>query len=155
MRRGQAAFEFLMTYGWAILAVLVMMGALAYYAGYFPLVSPSKCVLDTPFACVSYKVDAPASAGQNGTIELGIVPMKGMDYVNVTVDCNRGGLYTPSNITTGYIQDTLRLNGSMLRFSCPVSGTLHRGNIYIRYRLYNQVVFHDIKGSFVAPVENN
>ena len=30
-RKGQAAMEFLMTYGWAILVVLVVIGALAYF----------------------------------------------------------------------------------------------------------------------------
>ncbi|MBW2974548.1 hypothetical protein KY366_02420 [Candidatus Woesearchaeota archaeon] len=31
MKKGQAAMEFLMTYGWAILVVLVAIGALAYF----------------------------------------------------------------------------------------------------------------------------
>jgi uncharacterized protein (UPF0333 family) len=30
-QRGQAAMEFLMTYGWAILVVLIAIGALAYF----------------------------------------------------------------------------------------------------------------------------
>lgn len=33
-KKGQAAMEFLMTYGWAILVVLVAIGALAYF-GFF------------------------------------------------------------------------------------------------------------------------
>jgi len=37
-RKGQAAMEFLMTYGWAILVVLVVIGALAY----FGVLSPSS-----------------------------------------------------------------------------------------------------------------
>jgi len=31
MKKSQAAMEFLMTYGWAILVVLVAIGALAYF----------------------------------------------------------------------------------------------------------------------------
>jgi len=31
MKKGQAAMEFLMTYGWAILVVLIAIGALAYF----------------------------------------------------------------------------------------------------------------------------
>jgi uncharacterized protein (UPF0333 family) len=38
MRKGQAAMEFLMTYGWAILVVLAAIGALAY----FGVLSPDK-----------------------------------------------------------------------------------------------------------------
>jgi len=38
MKKGQAAMEFLMTYGWAILVVLAAIGALAY----FGVLSPNK-----------------------------------------------------------------------------------------------------------------
>ena len=37
-KKGQAAMEFLMTYGWAILVVLVAIGALAY----FGVLSPDR-----------------------------------------------------------------------------------------------------------------
>jgi len=35
-KKGQAALEFLMTYGWAFLVILVMIGALAYF-GFIPI----------------------------------------------------------------------------------------------------------------------
>ena len=38
MRKGQAALEFLMTYGWAILVVLAAIAALAY----FGVLSPDR-----------------------------------------------------------------------------------------------------------------
>lgn len=38
MKKGQAAMEFLMTYGWAILVVLIAIGALAY----FGVLSPER-----------------------------------------------------------------------------------------------------------------
>ena len=39
-KKGQAAFEFLMTYGWAIIIVLAAIGALA-YVGVIPIPPPS------------------------------------------------------------------------------------------------------------------
>jgi hypothetical protein len=56
-RKAQAAMEFLMTYGWAILVVLVAIGALAY----FGVLSPSKFVPDTcqfgpGISCDDFKV---------------------------------------------------------------------------------------------------
>lgn len=36
MRKGQSAFEYLMTYGWAILIVVVVAGVLAYYGVFNP-----------------------------------------------------------------------------------------------------------------------
>lgn len=47
-KRGQAALEFLMTYGWAILVVLVAIGALAYFGVLRPeKLLPEKCVIAT------------------------------------------------------------------------------------------------------------
>ena len=50
--RGQAALEFMMTYGWAILVVLAAIGALSY----FGILNPSKftpdtCLASSGFAC--------------------------------------------------------------------------------------------------------
>jgi hypothetical protein len=42
MKKGQAAMEFLMTYGWAILVVITAVGTLAY----FGLLNPSNLVSD-------------------------------------------------------------------------------------------------------------
>ena len=48
MKKAQAAMEFLMTYGWAILVVLVAVGALAYFGVLNPeRVLPEKCLLPT------------------------------------------------------------------------------------------------------------
>ena len=51
-KKGQAAMEFLMTYGWAILVVLIAIGALVY----FGVISPEKfiqdsCTLTPPLSC--------------------------------------------------------------------------------------------------------
>ena len=56
--KSQAAMEFLMTYGWAILVVLAAIAALAY----FGVLSPEKflgekCILEPGLACVSNKVE--------------------------------------------------------------------------------------------------
>ncbi|MFH1589060.1 MAG: hypothetical protein ABIB43_00645 [archaeon] len=51
-KKGQAALEFLTTYGWAFLIILVMIGALAY----FGILNPERfmsdrCVMPAPFVC--------------------------------------------------------------------------------------------------------
>jgi hypothetical protein len=57
--KGQAALEFLMTYGWAILVVLVVIGALAYFGVLNPsMLMPEKCTLQTGFSCKAHRVDA-------------------------------------------------------------------------------------------------
>ncbi len=57
-RKGQAAMEFLMTYGWAILVVLGAIGALAYFGVLNPTkFLPEKCIMETGFTCISSKVE--------------------------------------------------------------------------------------------------
>ncbi len=56
-KKAQGALEFLMTYGWAFLVILIMIGALAY----FGVLSPSKflperCTLTTGLTCTDYKL---------------------------------------------------------------------------------------------------
>ncbi|MBI5148842.1 hypothetical protein HZA33_04125 [Candidatus Pacearchaeota archaeon] len=51
-KRGQAAMEFLMTYGWAILAAAVVIAALAAFGVFSPgkFVS-ARCTVTAPFEC--------------------------------------------------------------------------------------------------------
>ncbi|MFH1591726.1 MAG: hypothetical protein ABIC95_07435 [archaeon] len=53
MKKGQAAMEFLMTYGWAILVVLAAIGALAYFGILSPeKVLPERCTGPAGLDCV-------------------------------------------------------------------------------------------------------
>ncbi|MBI3034854.1 hypothetical protein HYY71_00890 [Candidatus Woesearchaeota archaeon] len=57
-KKAQAAMEFLMTYGWAILVVLAAIAALAYFGVLSPeKFLPEKCILQPGIACVSHKVE--------------------------------------------------------------------------------------------------
>ncbi len=56
-RKAQAAMEFLMTYGWAILVVLVVIGALAYFGVLSPsTLLPEKCTFPVSVNCVDHSV---------------------------------------------------------------------------------------------------
>lgn len=51
-RRAQAALEFLTTYGWAILVIMVMIGAISYFGILRPdEVLPSRCTVAAEFTC--------------------------------------------------------------------------------------------------------
>lgn len=51
-KRGQAAMEFLMTYGWAILAAVIAIGVLIYFGVFSPgRFVPETCVLAAPLGC--------------------------------------------------------------------------------------------------------
>ncbi len=57
-KRGQAAMEFLMTYGWALLVVLVAIGALAFFGVLNPgQFLPASCNLFPGLGCTDFKID--------------------------------------------------------------------------------------------------
>ena len=62
-KRSQAAMEFLMTYGWAILVVLAAIAALAYFGILSPeKFLPEKCVISTGSGIFCDEFSASASA---------------------------------------------------------------------------------------------
>ena len=60
--KSQAAFEFLTTYGWAFLVILIMVGTLAYFGILNPSnVLPSRCNIGADFQCLDYQISATAN----------------------------------------------------------------------------------------------
>ena len=58
MKRAQAAMEFLMTYGWALLVVLIAIAALAFFGVLNPgKFLPSNCNLGVGFSCEDFIID--------------------------------------------------------------------------------------------------
>lgn len=54
-KRAQGALEFLMTYGWAFLVILIMIGALAYFGVLSPTkFLPERCTFGSQFLCKDY-----------------------------------------------------------------------------------------------------
>lgn len=54
-KKAQGALEFLMTYGWAFLVILIMIGALAYFGVLSPTkFLPERCTFGTQFLCKDY-----------------------------------------------------------------------------------------------------
>lgn len=52
MKKAQSALEFLMTYGWAFLVILIMIGALAYFGVLNPQkFLPDRCNFGTQISC--------------------------------------------------------------------------------------------------------
>ena len=61
-KRAQAALEFLTTYGWAFLVILIMIGTLAYFGILSPSkVLPNRCNFGSEFQCQDYQISATAN----------------------------------------------------------------------------------------------
>ena len=72
-KKAQGALEFLMTYGWAFLVILIMIGALAYFGVLDPSkFLPDRCNFSSQFECPSGKfvID---STGTNDYIKIALV----------------------------------------------------------------------------------
>ena len=69
-RRSQAALEFLTTYGWAFLVILIMIGALAYLGVLRPSkVLPDRCTFGTEINCVDFRIGY-GTDGTDGTFDI-------------------------------------------------------------------------------------
>ena len=54
-KKGQAALEFLMTYGWALIMILILIAAISYFGILNPKkIIPDKCVFGPEIECISY-----------------------------------------------------------------------------------------------------
>ena len=59
IRKSQAALEFLTTYGWAFLVILIMIGTLAYFGILSPSkILPNRCNFGAEFQCIDYQISA-------------------------------------------------------------------------------------------------
>ena len=77
--KAQAALEFLTTYGWAFLVILVMISALAYFGILKPSnILPDKCILGSEIECQDYVI----SSGTTGGIKLRLKNNLG-DTINI------------------------------------------------------------------------
>lgn len=83
-KKGQAAMDFLMTYGWAVLVVLAAIGSLIYFGALSPG-SLEKCILPAEVAsCLDFKY--------SGTgIEMVIRNNAGFGMDGITITVNGAG----------------------------------------------------------------
>ena len=170
-KKGQAAMEFLMTYGWALLVVLIAIAALAFFGLLNPSrFLPEKCEVAPGLTCMDFTAStdalAPVSVNDNITILLnnGIgQTMRNVEF-NVT-DCAAqclgldiaGGVcrgtavpLVPLTITEG---DTVKLNVSQCANMVP--NTRFKADMSITYdtKVESYTLGHSKQGYIVVQVE--
>jgi len=115
-KKGQAALEFLTTYGWAFLVILIMIGALSYFGVLNPTkYVPDSCRFSAPFTC------------DNAVITTTELTMKfkntGEDAAVITTitltDANSGNTETVTDFSSGV---TGTCTGTATELTCPVGG---------------------------------
>lgn len=97
-KRGQAALEFLTTYGWAFLVILVMIGALSYFGVLDPSkFLPNRCQFETGLDCGRYTLDSNGAGDDFALFEL--VNNRGTTLFVTAIDWSNDGSI-PSNACT-------------------------------------------------------
>lgn len=103
MAKSQAALEFLTTYGWAFLIILIMIGTLAYFGILKPSkILPNRCTIGPEFQCLDYQISGTANTFKmrlkNGIGEV-------IDVSSITLSSETATQYscsTPPTMPTGW-----------------------------------------------------
>ena len=143
-RKSQAALEFIMTYGWAILVVLVAIGALAYFGVLSPdKFLPSKCTLQAGMACLDHK-----ASGAANTVDIVIQNSLGFDISAITVkvgDCGTDS--TPATLANGD-------KGTYTITCSPVlSGSKFNKALNVSYTITDTGISHNNVGQLTTRIE--
>ncbi len=140
-RKGQAAMEFLMTYGWAILAAIIAIGVLAW----FGVFSPGRLTQDTIF------IGAPL--GSNAAK---------VNTTHVTIDLQNGAGETinVTSLTVGsctplvYGQSIAAGSSSVIMIPCALAvDTTLRGTISISYLKSTSTIEQTSTGTITYKVK--
>ena len=142
--KSQAALEFIMTYGWAIVVTLVAIGALAYFGVLDPgKFLPDRCTLPTGIACLDQ-----AAYASIGEIDVNLRNALGVDATSVRVAI--------SGCTSSFSTPSLK-NGASVT-AAPTSCTLtagqkYSGQINVTFTNADTGVTHKLQGNVLTKVQ--
>ncbi|MEA3248191.1 MAG: hypothetical protein U9Q73_00635 [Nanoarchaeota archaeon] len=139
-KKGQAALEFLMTYGWAILAAIIVIGALGSYF-YFNQTGSSSIFINAPFYGV-------ASSASEDTVNLEIMNKGGETLSSVTVNITGKGCTQDASF------DGSSSAAQIITLTCTDAnaGTTFSGDIVVTYLRPGSSLPLTSTGSVSAPV---
>jgi hypothetical protein len=145
MRKGQAAMEFLMTYGWAILAAVIVIGVLAYFGVFSPSTYvQNQCTLSAPMGCNKGAVSATTSG-----VTFELVNGAGEAATNVVVAITGCG-----NTAAAPIATLAESTPTAITVTCaPALATgKFKGAIAVNYTIQGSTIVQTSTGSVVAKV---
>jgi hypothetical protein len=145
-RKAQAATEYLLTYGWAFMAIIITVGALAYFGVVNPTsFIPDRCNFGSQMECVDFMLDTTGihmyiqnNYGKNITITA-------IEGINDALVCQG----TPSiDIPAGEKEE----------ITCTVTPALTKGNkkqvpMIITFKRQDGTVFHNVTGEVYSVVQ--
>jgi hypothetical protein len=142
-KRGQAATEFLMTYGWAILVVGIAIASLAYFGVLSPdQFLPEKCTFPAGLGCVDHKIT-------ETNVQLYIQNSMGYD-----ITINSINLTDKSGCINSTSADLANGGELLYTISCSsTAGSKFKSDIKVNYVNSATNISHNKLGSLIARVE--
>ena len=143
-RRGQAAMEFLMTYGWAILAAIIVVGVLWYIIGNPANLAGDKFVMSQPLGNNAMTI----SAAGGVTME---VRNGAGDTVTVTE-------VVVTNCGTSGVINTVVADGALQIFTLAtcvpvlVAGSRFKGDVTIKYTKIGSTLVQQATGTISGRI---
>lgn len=152
MKKSQAAMEFLMTYGWAIMIIFIVVGSL-FYLGIFDLPVPTTCDIPNPYTCRDLKIDSLVSNKFTIRIEaVNIDPASAENKVkSITIN---GIACTPISTDLKTASET-PVNIECSNYASPIGlskGSRYEGTIVLGYQKLGGSA-REVTGSFSGKVE--
>ena len=139
-KKGQAALEFLMTYGWAILAAIIVIGALGTYF-YFNQGGTDTVYINAPFSGIASSISATQ-------IQVEIENKGGEDLRTVTLNVSNAGC---TQVAVGDIDGSDA--AQIVTVSCSDIGTgTFKGDIAITYLRPGSSLPSRATGSISGPI---
>ena len=141
--KAQAAMEFIMTYGWAIVVVLIVITALSHFGILNPgNIFPERCILQLGLECVDYKVtQSEVALIIKNTLGTTItIRSTGVSVNNITCSSNSSQIM-PSNA-----RSVSMISGC----SNGMPGERFKGEITISYT--KKGLLHIAKGTIIAEI---
>jgi len=146
--RAQAAMEFLMTYGWAVLILMVVI-AILYYLGVFSPSPPRSCVFPAGFTCYEFEVY------QNGSLYLDVGQATGKMVTVTAVGCGVTGDIRWTTVNDVVVRSGTHANVTGLA-GAPCGGasaSSFRGSAILNYTVSGSgLTARSVTGSVSAPV---
>ena len=140
-RKAQAALEFIMTYGWAILVVLVAIGALAYFGVLSPdRFLPNKCALQAGIACID-------SRATSSGLTTRITNSLGYDISAVNVSAGSCGTSNSPSTLANSASATYTISCNL------TSGSKYNAQFNISYTVTDTGISHLNAGQITTRVE--
>lgn len=98
MLKGQAAMEYIVTYGWALLGLVILIGALTYFGVFNPEDTlPDKCYLNKDLECLDHQIISDSSGEY---VKLIVKNLKRNDVYISNITCTLGNTYSVDPLTS-------------------------------------------------------